>query len=127
MVNYFCLVLTGLSHSRKPTHPSSSTSGVGVASRRGKRKRPPVEEDEDGDDDAFMEGGGESGGRAVVVEGRERYVNGLLKQLIKVNAVDCEVLWLILENIAVVKFHGWIVLAIRHANVTTFFGYDHRK
>ena len=56
-----------------------------MAGRRGKRKRPPVEEDEDGDDDAFMEGG-ESGGRAMVVEGRERYVNGLLKQLIKVNA-----------------------------------------
>ena len=56
---------------------------MGMAGRRGKRKRPPVEEDEDGDDDAFMEGG-ESGGRAMVVEGRERYVNGLLKQLIKV-------------------------------------------
>ena len=67
---------------------------MGVAGRRGKRKRPhPVEEeDEDGDDDAFMEGsgssgGGERGGReAMVVEGRERYVNGLLKQLIKVSA-----------------------------------------
>ena len=83
--------LEGVSHSRKSTRPSSSTSGVGVAGRRGKRKRPhPMEEeDEDGDDDAFMEGsgGGERGGReAMVVEGRERYVNGLLKQLIKVSA-----------------------------------------
>ena len=63
---------------------------MGVAGRRGKRKRPhPVEEeDEVGDDDAFMEGSsGERGGReAMVVEGRERYVNGLLKQLIKVSA-----------------------------------------
>ena len=65
---------------------------MGVAGRRGKRKRPhPVEEeDEVGDDDAFMEGSGSSGERggreAMVVEGRERYVNGLLKQLIKVSA-----------------------------------------
>ena len=76
----------GISHTRKPTRPSSSTSSVGVVGRRGKRKRPPVDEDEDedGDDDAFMEGGGESVERAMMVEGRERYVNGLLKQLIKV-------------------------------------------
>ena len=75
----------GLSRARKSTRPGSSTSGVGVSGRRGKRKRPPVEEDDDGDDDAFMEDG-ESGERAVMVEGRERYVNGLLKQLIKVHA-----------------------------------------
>lgn len=78
----------GISHARKPSaRPGSSTSSVGVAGRRGKRKRPPVDEDEDGDDDAFMEGEGESGERAMVVEGRERYVNGLLKQLIKVYQV----------------------------------------
>ena len=83
ILSYFSyLAHVGISHSRKPTRPSSSTSGVGVAGRRGKRKRPPVEEDEDGDDDAFVEG---SGGRGMVlVEGRERYINSLLKQLIKV-------------------------------------------
>ena len=99
-------MLTGLSHSRKPTQSTSSTSSVGVAGRRGKRKRPPVEEDEDGDDDAFMEGGdGERGGRPVVIEGRERYVNGLLKQLIKVNAISVELassLGHSIENVGVV-------------------------
>ena len=107
-------MLTGLSHSRKPTHPSSSTSGVGVAGRRGKRKRPPVEEDEDGDDDAFMEGaGGEREGRTAVMEGRERYVNGLLKQLIKVNAIILSVelassLGHSIENVGVVWGRGYV-------------------
>ena len=52
-----------------------------MASRRGKRKRPLVEEEEeeDDDDDAFGEGG-----EVVMEGGRESYVNGLLKQLIKV-------------------------------------------
>ena len=77
-------ILIGISHTRKNTRPGSATSGVGVAGRRGKRKRPPVEEDEEGEDDAFVEGN-ESGERAVVVEGRERYINSLLKQLIKVH------------------------------------------
>ena len=56
-----------------------------MASRRGKRKRPPVEEDEE-DGESFMESS--EGGDGVMVEGREEFVNGLLKQLIKVRTVE---------------------------------------
>ena len=72
------LVFAGTVHAKKPTRGASSTSAVGVVGRRGKRKRPPVEEDDE-DDDGFIEGGED-----VMVEGRESYINGLLKQLIKV-------------------------------------------
>ena len=54
---------------------------MGVAGRRGKRKRPPVQEDDE-DDNVLMEENGD--GEGAMVEGREGYVNGLLKQLIKV-------------------------------------------
>ena len=52
-----------------------------MAGRRGKRKRPPVQEDDE-DDNVLMEENGD--GEGAMVEGREGYVNGLLKQLIKV-------------------------------------------
>ena len=59
-----------------------------MAGKRGKRKRPPVQEDDE-DDNVLMEENGD--GEGAMVEGREGYVNGLLKQLIKVlrNCIIC--------------------------------------
>ena len=75
-------MITGVTRTKKSARAESSTSGVGVAGRRGKRKRPLVEEDEEDDDETFTE---RSDG--LMVEGREGYVNGLLKQLIKVHVL----------------------------------------
>ena len=44
-----------------------------------------MKDEEDGDDDAFEEGEE----LATLVEGREKYVNSLLKQLIKVSVIYC--------------------------------------
>ena len=79
---FYSVCCIAFRHGKKSSKPTSSTSGGGVAGRRGKRKRPPVEEDEEEDGESFMEGS--EGGDRVMVEGREEFVNGLLKQLIKV-------------------------------------------